>query len=214
MRQAPPLPFLPEAVHGKHVIIIPFVYAGDLEAGKRAIEPLRSLGKPVGEHVGPQPYTAWQKAFDPLLTSGARNYWKSHNFTELSDPLIDIMIGYTLKLPSPQGEIFLGLVSGQANRVPKEATAYAHRDAKLVINVHSRWEKPEDDKACISWAREFFNAAAPYATGGVYVNFLTQDEAERTQAAYGSNYARLVQLKQKYDPENLFRINQNIRPGS
>ena len=213
LRQAPPLPFLPEAVHGKHVLILPFVYAGDPEAGRRELEPLRGFGEPYGEHIGTQPYTAWQQSFDPLLTPGARNYWKSHNFRELGDPVIDLMIDAAAKLPSPQGEIFLGLVSGQANRVPKEATAYAHRDAKFVVNVHSRWEQPENDKACISWAREFFNAVAPYATGGVYVNFLTQDETERTQAAYGSNFERLVQLKQKYDPGNLFRINQNIKPG-
>jgi len=212
MRHAPPLPFLPEAVHGKLVLILPLAYAGDVAAGMREIEPLRSFGKPVGEHIGPQPYTAWQKAFDPLLTPGARNYWKSHNFTELSDPLIDLMVKFATEIPSPQGEIFLGLVSGQANRVPKDATSYAHRDAKFVMNVHSRWEKLEDDKNCITWAREFFKATAPYATGGVYVNFLTQDESERTQAAYGSNYDRLVQLKRKYDPNNLFRVNQNIKP--
>ena len=214
LRQAPPLPFLPAAVHGKLVVVFPFVYAGDMEVGMRAIEPLRSFAQRHGEHIGPQPYTAWQKAFDPLLTPGMRNYWKSHNFSELSDGAIDSMVEYAAKLPSSQCEIFVGLVSGHANRVSKEATAYAHRDAKFVLNVHSRWEKPEDDKKCISWAREFFDATAPYAAGGVYVNFLTQDEADRIRAAYGPNYDRLVQLKSKYDPTNLFRMNQNIKPAS
>lgn len=214
LRQAPPLPFLPAAVHGREVVVFPFFYAGDVEAGRRAIEPLRSFGQPHGEHIGPQPYTAWQKAFDPLLTPGARNYWKSHNFSELSDGAIDSVIEYTAKLPSSQCEIFIGLVSGQANRVSKEATAYVHRDARFVLNVHSRWEKPEDDKTCISWAREFFNATALYATGGVYINFLTQDEADRIPAAYGPNFDRLVQLKGKYDPTNLFRLNQNIKPAA
>lgn len=214
LRQAPPLPFLPVEVHGKEVVVFPFFYAGDIEAGRRAIEPLRSFGQAHGEHIGPQPYTVWQKAFDPLLTPGARNYWKSHNFSELSDGAVDSVIEYAARLPSAQCEIFIGLVSGQANRVSKEATAYAHRDAKFVLNVHSRWEKPEDDKTCISWARDFFNAAAPYATGGVYVNFLTQDEADRVPAAYGPNYDRLAQLKGKYDPTNLFRLNQNIKPAA
>jgi FAD/FMN-containing dehydrogenase len=214
LRQAPPLPFLPAAIHGKLVVIFPFVYAGDIELGRRAIEPLRSFGEPHGEHLGPQLYTAWQKAFDPLLTFGARNYWKSHNFSELRDGAIDSMIEYAARLPSSQCEIFIGLVSGQANRVAKEATAYAHRDTKFVLNVHGRWEKPEDDKTCISWAREFFKATAPYATGGVYVNFLTEDETDRIRAAYGPNYDRLVQLKRKYDPTNLFRLNQNIKPAS
>jgi FAD/FMN-containing dehydrogenase len=213
LRKAPPLPFLPVEVHGKEVVIFPFLYAGDIEAGRRAIEPLRRFGQPHGEYIGPQPYTAWQKAFDPLLTPGARNYWKSHNFSDFPDGAIDSVIEYAAKLPTSQCEIFMGLVSGQANRVPKEATAYAHRDAKLVLNVHSRWEKPEEDKRCISWARDFFNATARYATGGVYVNFLTQDETGRIPAAYGPNYDRLVQLKGKYDPTNLFRLNQNIKPA-
>lgn len=213
VRQAPPLPFLPPEVHGKEVIVFPFFYAGAIEEGTQAIEPLRRVGQPHGEHVGPHPYTAWQKAFDPLLTPGARNYWKSHNFSELNDEVIDIIIEYAAKLPSPQCELLIGLVSGLANRVPKEATAYANRDAKFVLNVHARWESPEDDKTCISWARDFFNASARYATGGVYVNFLTQDEADRIPAAYGPNYDRLVQLKAKYDATNLFRLNQNIRPA-
>jgi FAD/FMN-containing dehydrogenase len=213
LRKAPPLPFLPVEVHGKEVVIFPFLYAGDIDAGRRAIEPVRTFGQPHGEHIGPQPYTAWQKAFDPLLTPGARNYWKSHNLSDLPNGAIDSVVEYAAKLPTSQCEIFMGLVSGKPNRVPKEATAYAHRDAKIVLNVHSRWERPEEDKMCISWARDFFNATAPYATGGVYVNFLTQDETARIPAAYGPNYDRLVQLKSKYDPTNLFRLNQNIKPA-
>jgi FAD/FMN-containing dehydrogenase len=119
LRQAPPLPFLPPEVHRKEVVVFPFLYVGDIEAGRRAIEPVRSFGQPHGEHIVPQPYAAWQKAFDPLLTPGARNYWKSHNFSELSDGAIDSVIEYAARLPSSQCEIFIGLVSGQANRVPR-----------------------------------------------------------------------------------------------
>ncbi|HEY5895023.1 MAG TPA: FAD-binding oxidoreductase [Chthoniobacterales bacterium] len=213
LRQAPPLPFLPPEVHGKEVLVFPFLYTGTIEEGRKAIEPLRQFGQPHGEHFGPQPYSAWQKAFDPLLTPGARNYWKSHNFSELNDGAIDAMIESAGKLPTPQCEILIGFVGGQANRVPKEATAYAHRDARYVLNVHGRWESPEQDKTCISWARDFFDASAKYATGGVYVNFLTQDETDRIPAAYGPNYDRLAQLKAKYDATNVFRLNQNIRPA-
>lgn len=212
LRQAPPLPFLPETVHGKEVVIFPFFYTGDTEEGMRLIEPLRRFGQAHGEHIGSQPYTAWQQAFDPLLTPGARNYWKSHNFTALQDGALETVIEYAGKLPSPQCEIFIGLIGGQASRVAADATAYAHRDAKFVLNVHSRWETPAEDNRCITWAREFFEAAKPHATGGVYVNFLTQDESERIAAAYGPNYDRLVQLKNRYDPQNLFRLNQNIQP--
>ena len=212
LRKAPPLPFLPQEVHGKEVVILPFIHIGDREAGARAIEAIRSFGQPHGEHVGPMPYSAWQKVFDPLLAPGARNYWKSHNFAQLPDAAIDTMIEYASKLPNPQCEIFVGLVSGQANRIPQDATAYAGRDANYVLNVHGRWDSPSDDQACIAWSREFFAASAPYATGGVYVNFLSQDETDRVQAAYGANYARLAELKAKYDPNNFFRLNQNIKP--
>ncbi len=214
LRQAPPLPFLPPVVHGKEVVLFPFLYVGDVEAGKRAIEPLRRFAEPHGEHMGAQPYTAWQQAFDPLLTPGARNYWKSHNFVELSDGAIQTVVTYAGTLPSPQCEMFIGLVGGQANRVARDATAYAHRDAKFVMNVHSRWEKREEDARCIAWARGFFKDSAPYATGGAYVNFLTQDEDDRVAAAYGPNYDRLAQVKRKYDPTNLFHLNQNIKPAA
>jgi FAD/FMN-containing dehydrogenase len=213
LRKAPPLPFLPTEVHGKEIVVAAVFYAGDdPEMGKEAIVPLSTFGERHGEHLGVQPYTAWQKAFDPLLTPGARNYWKSHNFSRLTHEAIDAIVEQAKMLPSPECEIFVGLLGGEASRVPPDAMAYAHRDAQYVMNVHSRWEKPEDDERCISWAREVYRATAPYATGGVYVNFMTEEEIERVPAAYGTNYARMVELKKKYDPENLFRLNQNIRP--
>ncbi len=211
LRQAPPLPFLPQDVHGREVIVLPIFYAGAAAKGERLIDQLRAFGNPHGEHVGTQPYAEWQKAFDPLLTPGARNYWKSHNFTELSDGAIDSMIEYAGKLPSPQCEIFIGHIAGAANRVPSDAMAYAHRDAKFVLNVHGRWEDTAQDGNCIGWARAFFKASAPYASAGAYVNFMTEDEGERVIAAYGSNYDRLAQLKRRFDPENVFHLNQNIK---
>jgi FAD/FMN-containing dehydrogenase len=212
LRKAPPLPFLPEHVHGKEVVILPVFYTGDMVEGEQLIEPLRSFGDACGEHIGVQPYVEWQQAFDPLLTRGARNYWKSHNFTELSDGALDAIVEFAGKLPSPQCEIFIGCISGAANRVLADATAYYHRDAKFVMNVHGRWEDVAHDEICIAWAREFFQAAAPYASAGAYVNFMTAEEGDRVAAAYGSNYDRLVQLKQRYDPENIFHLNQNIKP--
>lgn len=212
LRQAPPLPFLPQDVHGKEVVVLPIFYSGAGDEGQRLIDELRTFGNPHGEHVGTQPYVEWQKAFDPLLTPGARNYWKSHNFTELSDGAIDSMIEFAGKLPSPQCEIFIGHIAGAANRVPSEAMAYGHRDARFVLNVHGRWESKAEDRRCIDWARAFFKASAPYASAGAYVNFMTEDEAERVSAAYGSSYNRLAQLKKRFDPENIFHLNQNIKP--
>jgi FAD/FMN-containing dehydrogenase len=213
LRKAPPLPFLPPDMHGKEVAVLAVFYAGTVDDGMRLVEPLRGFGKPCGEHLGAQPYTAWQKAFDPLLAPGARNYWKSHNFLALGDEAVDTTLRYAGNLPSSQSEIFIGALGGQVSRVPPDATPYAHRDALYVMNVHTRWDEPAEDGKCITWARDFFDAAAPYATGGVYVNFLMDDEADRIGAAYGQNYDRLARTKKTFDPKNLFRQNQNIRPA-
>jgi FAD/FMN-containing dehydrogenase len=213
LRQAPPLPFLSEEVHGKPIIALALLYAGDPKQGEPLIEPLRRFGTPLGEHVGVQPYVNWQQAFDPLLTPGARNYWKSHNFSTLKDGLFDAVIEYINKLPSPQCEIFFGAIGGATTRPAPDSAAYAHRDAQFVMNVHGRWEDPADDERCIRWARDYFNVSAPFASGGAYVNFLTADEGDRVRTAYGPNYDRLVQVKRKYDPNNLFRTNQNINPA-
>ena len=212
LRQAPPLPFLPENVHGQEVVVLPIFYAGVVAEGQKLVERLRTFGDVLGEHIGAQPYTQWQKAFDPLLAPGARNYWKSHNFTEISDGAFDAIIEYAGKLPSPQCEIFIGHIAGVANRVAPDATAYTHRDAKFVLNVHGRWDSPAQDASGVEWARAFFNASAPYASAGAYVNFMTEEEGNRVAAAYGSNYDRLVQIKRRYDPENVFHLNQNIKP--
>ena len=212
LRKAPPLPFLPEAVHGKEIIALALCYAGDPARGESLIGPLRKFGTVLGEYVGVQPYVAWQQAFDPLLAPGARNYWKSHNFTTLDDRLFDAVIEYIGKLPSPQCEIFFAAIGGATARPAADACAYAHRDAQFVMNVHGRWDDAADDESGIRWARDFFKASAPYASGGVYVNFLTADEGDRVRSAYGPNYDRLVRVKRQYDPANLFSVNQNIRP--
>jgi len=213
LRRAPPLPFLPAEVHGKGIIALALLYAGDPKVGETLIDPLRKFGTPVGEHVGVQPYAAWQQAFDPLLTPGARNYWKSHNFSTLKDELFDTVIEYIETLPSPQCEIFFAALGGATSRPAPASAAYAHRDVQFVMNVHGRWEDSADDERCIGWARDFFEASAAFASGGVYVNFLTADEGDRVRTAYGPNYDRLALVKRTYDPANLFRVNQNIAPA-
>ena len=212
MRQAPPLPFLPEAIHGKEVIVLAVFYVGDIKEGEKLIAPLRGFGNAHGEHIGAQPYTDWQQAFDPLLTPGQRNYWKSHNFSELCDDALDQLISFADKLPTSQCEIFIGQLAGASNRVPANAMAYSSRDAKFVLNVHARWEQPSEDEKAINWARAFFKATTPYASAGAYVNFMTAEEGDRVSAAYDTNYQRLVEIKRQYDPDNLFHLNQNIKP--
>ena len=214
LRQAPPLPFVPTEWHGREVLIFAFCYIGGVANGEGAIAPLRALGKPVAEHVGAMPLVGWQTAFDPLLAPGARNYWKSHDFKQLDDGTIGAIVDAVRRLPSPECEVFIGHLGGAINRVPVAATAYPHRDVQFVMNVHTRWREASQDASCIAWARELFEAAAPFATGGVYVNFMPDDERARVQTgAYGPNFARLATLKAKYDPDNLFRLNQNVAPA-
>lgn len=213
LRKAPPLPFLPESIHGKDVVVLAVVYAGDMAEGERAARPLLNFGSPVGQMLTPHPYTAFQAAFDPLLTAGARNYWKSHNVSRLSDEALDTMIEAAACNPGPECEIFIAQLGGAMSRVGITETAYTGRDAQYVMNVHARWRDAVDDAICREWARRTFNDMAPYATGGGYVNFLTEDEGERVSAAYGVNYPRLQMLKRRYDPDNLFRMNLNIVPG-
>lgn len=164
--------------------------------------------------VGPNPFTGWQTAFDPLLQPGARNYWKSHDFIELADKTIDILDGAIRTLPGPECEIFVGHVGGAAERVATDATAFPQRSSHFVMNVHARWREASMDDACIGWARGIYDATRPLAVGTAYINFMPADEADRVEAAYGGNYARLMEVKRKYDPDNLFRMNQNLRTKS
>jgi FAD/FMN-containing dehydrogenase len=214
MRQAPPLPFLAPEWHGKEVLVLAMCYAGAVSDGATVAQPLRAFGHPVADVVAPHPFTAWQAILDPLLAPGARNYWKSHDFLGLEDGLIDVLIEHAWTLPDPQCEIAMAQLGGAVSRVAADATAYTHRDAQHVMNVHGRWSDPAKDLACIAWARKLFAAAAPFATGGAYVNFMTQEEGGRVAAAYGSNYAKLAALKKQYDPQNAFRLNQNIGPAA
>lgn len=212
IRKAPPLPFLEEKYHGKEVVVMAFMYVGDEKSGEKLINPLRSFAKPYGEFVGMMPYKDWQQIFDPLLTPGVRNYWKSHNFDTLSDAAIDIVVEYASKIPAAPSEIFIAQMGGYTGRQALDKTAYVHRKANYIMNVHARWDSSDDDALCIGWARAFFNSATPHAMGGAYVNFMTEEEDERVPSAYGKNYARLTEIKEKYDPKNIFNLNQNIKP--
>ncbi|MCK5274446.1 MAG: FAD-binding oxidoreductase [Alphaproteobacteria bacterium] len=213
MRKAPPLPFLPEEWHGKEVLVFAVCWCGEMAEGEKAVAELRALGNPIADVVSPHPFTGWQGAFDPLLTPGARNYWKSHDFTELSDGAIADILDGVWSLPSPECEVFIAHVGGQMSRIPADATAYPVRSSHFIMNVHTRWREASEDAACIKWTRDLFDATAQHATGSVYINFMPDDDGGRVAEAYGANHARLTQVKAKYDPGNLFRLNQNIVPA-
>ena len=212
MREAPPLPFLPAEWHGRKIAVLAMCYAGDIEAGEKATARLRGIGKPIADVVGPAPFVGWQQAFDPLLAPGARNYWKSQDFAALSDAAIDVLLGAVKRLPGPECEIFIGHVGGKAGRIPLDATAFPQRNSHFVMNVHARWRERSMDSACTGWARDLFQATRPHAIGTAYINFMPEDETDRVEAAYGDNYRRLAEIKRRYDPRNLFRVNQNVAP--
>ena len=213
LRKAPPLPFLPPEWHGREILALACCWNGRPADGEKALAPLRAFGHKLADVIAPMPFTAWQTILDPLLTPGMRNYWKSHEFVELPDALLDTLLSFARRLPDPQTEIAFAQLGGAIARVPNDATAYSHRDSRYLVNLHGRWDAAANDGACVGWTRELFAALTPFATGAVYVNFMTQEEGARIPSAYGGNLKRLAQLKQKYDPTNLFRLNQNIAPA-
>jgi len=214
VRHAPPLPFLDPSVHGKLVVIVPFVHLGDRKKGEKLIQPIRNFGKPHAEAIGMNPWVAWQSGFDALNAHGARNYWKSHHLKELSSACIDKVIAFAEKLPTPDCEVFIPHMEGAPSRVSEDETAYAFRSSPFVLNIHTRWDAAKDDKRCIDWARDFADKTEQFAQG-VYVNFLSDEGERRVREAYTeSAWERLTQLKDKYDPANLFRMNQNIKPSA
>jgi FAD/FMN-containing dehydrogenase len=211
LRRAPPVPFIPDAWHNREVAIITLCHCGSIEEGLDAIAPFRALGKPICDLIGPWDFVRWQSAFDPLVQSGARNYWKSHDLMSLSEDACQVMVDAVGKMPSGDCYIVIAQVGGQIDRVEADATAFARRGVQFVVSIHARWSDPLLDQACIAWARDLSDAVAPYAAGTVYVNYMTEEETGRVRGAYGAHYDRLSDTKRRYDPDNLFSMNQNIR---
>jgi FAD/FMN-containing dehydrogenase len=212
IRHAPPLPFLHQDVHGRLVVLVPFVWLGNPEEGQNLIQPIRDFGETIGDGSGMNPWTGWQSAFDGLASHGARNYWKSHHMKELPDDCIDIIKEYALSMPTDECEIFIPHMEGWPGRIAPAATAFPHRNTPFVLNIHTRWQKPLDDARAMKWARDFHKATEPFSQG-VYVNFLSEEGTARVKQAYTTEvWNRLVECKRKWDPKNLFRMNQNISP--
>jgi len=203
---------------GTAVVGIVVCYSGPLAEGERLVKPLRAFAPLLMDQIGPIPYTAAQQLIDGFYPSGLQNYWKSSFLKEISDDAIDILVAYCSKRPTP---ICHGLIEhqlgGAVRRADRQATAFAHRDVEYSFMALGVCVDPAEAAKCIAWAREFWEAMQPCSTGGVYVNYLGReaDEGpERIKAAYGpEKYARLVALKKKYDPTNLFSLNQNIKPS-
>ncbi len=210
---APPAPFLPDHVHGTTVAAIVVCYAGDHEEGEKVLEPLRAAGRPLADLVGPMPYTVLQRTFDESQAPGRRNYWKSSYVNDLSDDVIDTVVAHGTSRSSPLTTVYFLRLEGAIRRVGEDDMAYSHRDARYDFNILSQWTDPEEDDRHIRWTREFWNAMQPFAARAVYVNNLGQEGSDRVREAYtAAKWQRLTALKTKYDPTNMFRLNQNITP--
>jgi hypothetical protein len=201
---------------GQPSVNLAVCYNGTLEEGEHVLQPLREFGSPLVDQVGPMPYTEFQQALDPAYLPGSHHYWKSSMLSELSDEAFNTMISHFAKRPMPMCHVVIEELGGAVSRVGVDETAFPHRDARysfLILGVAPN--KSESEKV-ISWVREFWQAMQPFFSESVYVNYLGQKDdegADRIREAFGpNNYRRLVGLKNKYDPDNLFRMNQNIKP--
>jgi FAD/FMN-containing dehydrogenase len=194
--------------------VIAFVgcYAGDLEKGESVLKPLREFGEPVADLFGPIPYKQLQTMLDAAAPHGNRYYWKANFLQDLSEEAIDVIISHAASVPSPFSLVLLEYYGGVSNREPEGGTAYPHRLSQFDLVIMSNWTDKLEDEKHISWARNFWEAIQPYSSHKVYVNVLGVEGEERVKEAYGQSYQRLAALKSKYDPNNMFRFNQNIKP--
>ena len=190
------------------------VYTGPLEAGAHILESLRSFGAPVLDDIRPRPYLEVQRLLDSQFPPGRLNYWKANFLDEMSDQLVDTVVEAFARVPSRHSGIAFEQMGGAVARVGETETAFRHRKAAFSLLLLGGWDEPSASEANIAWVRELWERTAPLSSAGVYVNYLGSEGAERIRDAYGVNYERLVAAKQKYDPSNFFRFNQNIHPGA
>ncbi|MEH2327550.1 BBE domain-containing protein [Nostoc sp.] len=205
----PGLPF-PEHLHTKTMCGIIWCYTGAPQEAEKAFQPIRNFA-PAFEHIGAIPYPALQSMFDPLLPSGLQWYWKGDFVNELSDEAIALHLKYGSQIPTLFSTMHLYPIDGAVHRVGKNDTAFSYREAKWSAMVAGIDPDAANAEKITTWAKEYWSALHPYSCGGAYVNFMMEEGQERVQATYRDNYERLLAIKNKYDPTNLFRVNQNIK---
>jgi FAD/FMN-containing dehydrogenase len=214
---APPLPFIPKELVGTQMIAVALCFTGEKDEGDKLLKPLRDLIQPAVDVAGPIPYLALQGMFDESAPKGIHSYWRTQYFNELNDDAIDTLIEQVLNLKnmSPFNAVHIHHWEGAINRVKSEDAAFSHRDARFVMNVLGLWMAGEDSNKNINWVRNSSDAVKQFSTGKLYLNFMADIGEDKVMAAYGRDkYDKLVQLKNKYDPENLFHLNQNIAPSA
>jgi FAD/FMN-containing dehydrogenase len=213
MRPAPPAPWLPKDMHGKPIIAMLACYSGDPAQGEKAVAPIKSFGKPIGDILIRRPYVQLQSLLDATQPNGRRYYWKSEYLPDIKPALCEKIIEHAAKIPSPHSAMILFQLKGALNSLKDDHSAVGNRDARYVVNIAGSWEQAGDDAVNVEWAREAWADTRQFSTGGTYINFLTEDEGpDRVEAALSSGIQRLAEIKAKWDPENVFRTNRNIKP--
>jgi FAD/FMN-containing dehydrogenase len=208
----PPGPPFPEPLHLKKMCGIVWAYAGPLGKAEEIFKPIRAFKKSALDLVGPIPYPVLQSMFDGLYTPGLQWYWRADFVKELSDEAIAQHLRFANALPSMHSTMHLYPINGAASRIGKNDTPWSYRDATWAQVMVGVDPDPANKEKITAWAKSYYDALHPYSAGGAYVNFLMDEGEDRVKATYGDNYERLVAIKEKYDPANLFRVNQNIRP--
>jgi hypothetical protein len=209
---APPAPFVPPDVQGRPVVAVLACHCGDLAAAEADVMPLKTFAEPVAQMIAPMPYVAVQSMFDEGAPFGMLAYWRTEYLGELSDPAVDVLAEHAARNPSPLGQVHIHHLEGAVARVAEGETAFCRRYAPFVVNLPAGWMDPAESEQNISWVRDFSDALRPHGTGEAYPNFVGSDDLDRVRAAYGPNLARLMEVKRRWDPDNVFRGNLNITP--
>jgi FAD/FMN-containing dehydrogenase len=208
----PPVDMFPAAHHLKKTAVITWCYTGDLEEAERVFAPIRALAPPIMDFTGPIPLPTLQSLFDGLYPPGLQWYWNADFFTELNDEVINLHIKHASQLPTVHSTMHIYPINGAAHRVDEGDTAWSFREANFAQVIVGVDPDPANNERMIQWSKRYWSALHPYSAGGAYVNMMMDEGLDRVEAAYRHNYARLTQVKAGYDPHNLFRVNQNIKP--
>ncbi|HUK29309.1 MAG TPA: FAD-binding oxidoreductase [Candidatus Acidoferrales bacterium] len=207
---APPLPFIPEKRHGDTFCAMVMCWTGPPDQAAKAFAPFRSAAPVVAEFVSPMPYPAMNSLFDGLVPPGLQHYWKAVFVRDLTDGAIDAHMKFGPKVPVVNSTMHIYPINGAVHDVAADATAFGHRDAKYATVIAGMWPDPKQNDANIRWVKDYYAALAPHSEKGGYINFAASDDSDRVAANFGRSFDQLRKLKAKYDPSNLFRINQNI----
>ena len=210
---APPLPFVPEDRVGDTFLAVISCWTGSVAEGERLVQRFRDVAAPAAEHVGVMPYAALNAAFDPLVPPGLQHYWKAAFVRELTDGAIRAHVEHGARVPVVNSTMHLYPINGACHDVAPDATAFGHRDASFAAVIAGMWPNPEQNAANTAWVRDYYAAVAPHSEPGGYTNFASADDQSKVAENYGANYPRLREVKRRYDPDNVFHLNQNIVPS-